>query len=181
MVLWAGFLICMILLCRAAIVQSVPPYLARTAERFHFSEWGGRTKEPYAGPLMSWNLPELSLPTNGMGVRVEIERDDDEESFSICPANRGFEFFNVTTRRYSDVLSAQVAIIYRFDSMQSTVDYSSATNDFGDRSYVAGRWAVFSRNNIYVCVRSYTNSISAEVVARQIDTDILQKSKINHE
>ena len=72
--------------------------------------------------------------------------------------------------------SAHDAIMSFFNSMTSTYDYSSCTNDFGDRSYTLGSTVVFARNNIFVSVESGTNTISAEAVARQIDADILQRS-----
>ena len=60
--------------------------------------------------------------------------------------------------------------------MTTTVDYSSSTNNIGDRGYTLPNSIIFARNNVAVDVSSYTNAISAEAVARQIDADILQRS-----
>ena len=60
--------------------------------------------------------------------------------------------------------------------MMTTVDYSSFTNNIGDRGYTLQNRIIFVRNNVVVDVLSYTNAISAEAVARQIDADILRRS-----
>lgn len=60
--------------------------------------------------------------------------------------------------------------------MMTTVDYSSCTNNIGDRGYTFSNGITFTRNNVAVDISSYTNTISAEAIARQIDADILRRS-----
>lgn len=168
-----------VVLCCEAHELTVVPYLSRTAEQFHFSEWGGRTKVPYGRALLSWSIPELSLPTNGIGIHVTFTHGEERDDLQIYPTERRLYMLEIVARKCPDVLSAHWALLSHFESMQSTCDYNSATNDFGDRSYLTRNGAVFARNNIYVSVLSLTNLISAEAVARQIDADILRKSTEN--
>ena len=172
--LWTMFAVCVGSLCHVSAQPSVDDYLARTADQYHFSQWGGRTRVSYTAPLSAWHLPVLSVPTNGMRIEVFSSRRDFQEKIQICSPSECLLW--VQALKYPDVLSAHKAILYRFSTMQSTYDYSSATNDFGDRSYSTNNFAVFARNNICITVKSWTNAIPAEAVARQIDADILRKS-----
>ena len=177
--LWVAFAVCVGSLCHVSAQPSVDDYLARTADQYHFSQWGGRTKVSYIAPLSTWHLPVLSVPTNGMNVRVSFKQSDvlDKLQIYILPQHSCLLWLQVL--KCPDVLSAHEAILDGFNSMQTTCDYSSLTNNFGDQSYVTNDFAVFARNNVYVKIHSYTNSISAEAIARQIDADILRKSTAN--
>ena len=144
--------------------------------RFDFANWRGVVRGEYTDALTAWNIPPLNLATNGLPVRIRRYQREKHENVVICPLYKAPPFLEVITYVCDDVGSAHDSIMSFFNSMTSTYDYSSCTNDFGDRSYTLGSTAVFARNNIFVRVHSGTNTISAEAVARQIDADILQRS-----
>ncbi len=150
--------------------------LSQTESRFGFSNWRGVVRSEYSGVLTEWDIPPLNIATSDLSVCVGTWHDEYSKEMTIRPQHKGMPYLKVMTRVCDDVDSAHDAIINFFNSVTSTRDYSSCTNDFGDRSYTIGSSAVFARNNIFVRVHSGTNTISAEAVARQIDADILQRS-----
>ena len=144
--------------------------------RFGFANWRGVVRVEYSGALTAWDIPPLNLATNGLPARIRRYQRETHKDMNICPIQKGLPYLEISTEVCDDVGSAHDAIMSFFNSMTSTYDYSSCTNDFGDRSYTLGSTVVFARNNIFVSVESGTNTISAEAVARQIDADILQRS-----
>lgn len=149
---------------------------AMTAQRFGFGAWRGQSRASYARPVVTCDIPQLTMATNGLPVQAYLRSGQGRRKLVIRPLLRGIPLLELQTQECDDLESAQCSIISHFSLMTTTCDYSSCTNDFGDRSYTFGNSAVFSRNNIFVFVDSYTNAISAEAVARQIDADILRRS-----
>ena len=158
-------------------------FFTRTANRFGFYIWRGQTKAGYSRVLNSWDIPPLTIETNGVPVGIRTKSEDDMKRVVIYNIQTRKRILEVRGYTYDDVEAAQKAMICNFSLMNTTRDYSTCTNDFGDRSYTYGSTGVthysaanFSRNNIFVRVVSETNTISAEAVARQIDADILRRS-----
>ncbi len=150
------------------------------AKKFCFSSWGGKTKMRYAQNVAATDFSLLSLPTNGLNVNAVLNKRESGSRLFIYEKSTEDSLLNVEEIACQDVLSAHRVLLGHFELMQTTRDYSSSTNDIGDRGYSIASGVLFVRNNLFVRVLTPTNSISAEAIARQIDADILRKS-MSHE
>ena len=174
------------------------PLFKMTAKEYRFDEWKGKTAEPYPCPLREWSLPPLDFPfpTNGvvgnvymqrMGRTLEIYGKDHKHlvdvDWSVCPT----------------VLDAQKAIIEDFaDGCIPMID-SVYENGIGDKCFwrtypdttkwTPDRWVedttqrgktesfTFCRNNVKIRLLHVRAPFSGEAIARQIDADILKRSR----
>ncbi|MBR4170506.1 MAG: hypothetical protein IKR48_02510 [Kiritimatiellae bacterium] len=177
------FCLCVVMAaCRSTAVdwETDPegPLFKMVAKEFRFDEWKGKTAEPYPAPLRVWSPPSLAFPfsTNGvvksvysmrLGNSLEIYGKDHEYlvyvRWYVCP----------------NVLDAQKGIIEDYsDRFYSDID--PVVNGIGDRCYrhSAGKSHsfTFSRNNVMLHMRARP-PFSAEELARQIDGDILKRSR----
>jgi len=168
--------ICMGLVWVCVTYASLEGDMIETGNKYGFGLWGGSVKENYSRKLTNWEIPVLSLATNGISTIVKARSDGNERYLLLFAAANGDCLLWINSECCENVMAAQESIVGKFNSMTTVANYSTSTNNFGDRSYTFNHTAIFARNNIFVHVNSRTNSISAEAVARQIDTDILQKS-----
>ena len=145
-------------------------------EQYGFANWGGHTLSNYVRLLNSIDLTHLNLSTNGMSLHSRIDSEENTTSLFVFDSNRDDAILRIDVECCTNVLVAQKSMLWHFGYMTTTVDYSSSTNNIGDRGYTLPNSIIFARNNVAVDVSSYTNAISAEAVARQIDADILQRS-----
>ena len=149
---------------------------ARTAARYQFATWRGMVKQSYDSSLAEWNIPPLNLQTNGLNVAVRQIVEGPERHMMVLDRDQGACLLRIVSGSGTNVVSAQELLIEHFANMTTTWNYSSSTNDIGDRGYTIPRGILFTRNNLCVSVRSFTNVLSPESIARQIDADILSKS-----
>lgn len=146
---------------------------------YGFAAWRGKTKMSYAQMLTSYDLPDLPLMTNSPGVRVQTHVGKDLKRLNIWHENDWSSSLRVVTGVATNVLAAQEFMVRHLGTcLMGCHDYSF--DDIGDRGYsvITNQWStlVFTRNNIYVEIRSTTSLYSAKDLGRLIDADILRKS-----
>lgn len=115
-------------------------FFTRTANRFGFYIWRGQTKAGYSRVLNSWDIPPLTIETNGVPVGIRTKSEDDMKRVVIYNIQTRKRILEVRGYPYDDVEAAQKAMICNFSLMNTTRDYSTCTNDFGDRSYTYGSY-----------------------------------------
>ena len=149
------------------------------AREYEFDSWRGQTKAAYARVVPSFMLPRLFLPTNGWPIANKMTDRGTMYRYDVYLTNTLSTVLMIETKVFPTVVAAQESLINHFASIPIG-SFHSCTNDIGDRSYAIDRptesFTVFTRNNVYVYVGSETNAIPADLIARQIDADILRKS-----
>jgi len=153
-----------------------------TAILYDFASWRGITKEVYLHMPTNSLLTDLALPTNSWSVGVSTRIRERQEKLFLYSVPKMESILRVEAVALTNTVSAHDYLINRFAG-SSVRHWNTCTNDIGDRGYSAttsiGSFSVFIRNNVYVYVSSETNAIPADPVARQIDADILQRSRGN--
>ena len=157
-------------------VKSDEEWFPDVAAQFGFESWKGTTVSNYIKTVSTIDWSSLNIATNGMQISVSKTMGPNIFRLVICNDVDDVTVLRVDASIWNSVLSAQKGMLWWFAHMTTTVDYSSSTNNIGDRGYTLPNSIIFARNNVAVDVSSYTNAISAEAVARQIDADILQRS-----
>lgn len=155
------------------------PCFEWTAEEYGFSSWRGTTRTSYVRVLTEFEFPYLPLLTNSPDVKVSFIREGRYRRILLETKEDHWEMLRIEKIVSTNIISAQEFLLEYMGGFEIG-DYSSATNNIGDRGYGARvgpkDFVAFSRNNVFVSVNSMTNTYSAETLARLIDADILQKS-----
>ena len=167
-----GLFVCCIPMC----LRSDDEWLSSVATQFGFEAWRGTTVVNYTKIVSAVDWSSLNIATNGMATSVLRTMRPGLARLIIFNDIGDSAMLRTEANIWNSVLLAQKAMLWRFAHMMTTVDYSSFTNNIGDRGYTLQNRIIFVRNNVVVDVLSYTNAISAEAVARQIDADILRRS-----
>ena len=159
----------------------VDPYDESVKRAYDYSNWCGRTRMDYPRLVQDWYLPDLSLPTNGINAVVENEAFETGRGFFIV--RNGDELIYVDSEICGSVEGAHEAVIEKFSNMTTTRIFPQVTNDIGDvllyYQYPGdGDSVVFTRNNVFVRIRSDMLSCSATNIAKQIDVSILRASGV---
>ena len=149
--------------------------------RYAYSNWCGRTRMTYPRLVQDWYLPDLALPTNGINAVVENEAFETGRGFFIV--RNGDELIYVDSEICGSVEGAHEAVIEKFSNMTTTRIFPQVTNDIGDVLFYYqypgdGDSVVFTRNNVFVRIRSDMLSCSATNIAKQIDVSILRASGV---
>lgn len=159
------------------------PMFDETARFYDYASWRGVSKETYVRLIYDYDLPTLSLPTNSWPVEVSIRpRRNGRREIFLFSRNDQDLLLRINSLILTNVVTAQDSLINHFAGCPVRMN-NLTTNNIGDRGYGAINanmsFSVFARNNIFVSVGSGTNAIPADSVARQIDADILQRSRGN--
>ena len=159
----------------------VDPYDESVKRAYDYSNWCGRTRMDYPRLVQDWYLPDLSLPTNGINAVVENEAFETGRGFFIV--RNGDELIYVDSEICGSVEGAHEAVIEKFSNMTTTRIFPQVTNDIGDVLFYYqypgdGDSVVFTRNNVFVRIRSDMLSCSATNIAKQIDVSILRASGV---
>ena len=159
----------------------VDPYDESVKRAYDYSNWCGRTRMVYPRLVQDWYLPDLSLPTNGINAVVENEAFETGRGFFIV--RNGDELIYVDSEICGSVEGAHEAVIEKFSNMTTTRIFPQVTNDIGDVLFYYqypgdGDSVVFTRNNVFVRIRSDMLSCSATNIAKQIDVSILRASGV---
>ena len=159
----------------------VDPYDESVKRAYGYSNWCGRTRMVYPRLVQDWYLPDLSLPTNGINAVVENEAFETGRGFFIV--RNGDELIYVDSEICGSVEGAHEAVIEKFSNMTTTRIFPQVTNDIGDVLFYYqypgdGDSVVFTRNNVFVRIRSDMLSCSATNIAKQIDVSILRASGV---
>lgn len=164
----------------ACLAFAFCPNYERTAQEYGFPSWRGMTKDLYARTLSSLELPNLAIQTNDHAFTASYKARGRFFRAVIMAKEGERELLRIEKIVATNVVAAQEQLVNCMAGF-SAGNYSSATNDIGDRGYgVVTRYhdfVAFSRNNVFISVSSLTNMYSAASLARLIDADILQKSK----
>ena len=159
----------------------VDSYDESVKRAYGYSNWCGRTRMDYPRLVQDWYLPDLSLPTNGINAVVENEAFETGRGFFIV--RNGDELIYVDSEICGSVEGAHEAVIEKFSNMTTTRIFPQVTNDIGDVLFYYqypgdGDSVVFTRNNVFVRIRSDMLSCSATNIAKQIDVSILRASGV---
>ena len=159
----------------------VDSYDESVKRAYDYSNWCGRTRMDYPRLVQDWYLPDLSLPTNGINAVVENEAFETGRGFFIV--RNGDELIYVDSEICGSVEGAHEAVIEKFSNMTTTRIFPQVTNDIGDVLFYYqypgdGDSVVFTRNNVFVRIRSDMLSCSATNIAKQIDVSILRASGV---
>ena len=159
----------------------VDSYDESVKRAYGYSNWCGRTRMDYPRFVQDWYLPDLSLPTNGINAVVENEAFETGRGFFIV--RNGDELIYVDSEICGSVEGAHEAVIEKFSNMTTTRIFPQVTNDIGDVLFYYqypgdGDSVVFTRNNVFVRIRSDMLSCSATNIAKQIDVSILRASGV---
>ena len=159
----------------------VDSYDESVKRAYGYSNWCGRTRMDYPRLVQDWYLPDLSLPTNGINAVVENEAFETGRGFFIV--RNGDELIYVDSEICGSVEGAHEAVIEKFSNMTTTRIFPQVTNDIGDVLFYYqypgdGDSVVFTRNNVFVRIRSDMLSCSATNIAKQIDDSILRASGV---
>ena len=159
----------------------VDPYDESVKRAYDYSNWCGRTRMDYPRLVQDWYLPDLSLPTNGINAVVENEAFETGRGFFIV--RNGDELIYVDSEICGSVEGAHEVVIEKFSNMTTTRIFPQVTNDIGDVLFYYqypgdGDSVVFTRNNVFVRIRSDMLSCSATNIAKQIDVSILRASGV---
>ena len=159
----------------------VDSYDESVKRAYGYSNWCGRTRMDYPRLVQDWYLPDLSLPTNGINAVVENEAFETGRGFFIV--RNGDELIYVDSEICGSVEGAHEAVIEKFSNMTTTRIFPQVTNDIGDVLFYYqypgdGDSVVFTRNNVFVRIRSDMLFCSATNVAKQIDVSILRASGV---
>ena len=159
----------------------VDSYDESVKRAYGYSNWCGRTRMDYPRLVQDWYLPDLSLPTNGINAVVENEAFETGRGFFIV--RNGDELIYVDSEICGSVEGAHEAVIEKFSNMTTTRICPQVTNDIGDVLFYYqypgdGDSVVFTRNNVFVRIRSDMLSCSATNIAKQIDVSILRASGV---
>ena len=159
----------------------VDSYDESVKRAYGYSNWCGRTRMDYPRLVQDWYLPDLSLPTNGINAVVENEAFETGRGFFIV--RNGDELIYVDSEICGSVEGAHEAVIEKFSNMTTTRIFPQVTNDIGDVLFYYqypgdGDSVVFTRNNVFVRIRSDMLFCSATNIAKQIDVSILRASGV---
>ena len=159
----------------------VDPYDESVKRAYGYSNWCGHTRMAYPRLVQDWYLPDLSLPTNGINAVVENEAFETGRGFFIV--RNGDELIYVDSEICGSVEGAHEAVIEKFSNMTTTRIFPQVTNDIGDVLFYYqypgdGDSVVFTRNNVFVRIRSDMLFCSATNIAKQIDVSILRASGV---
>ena len=159
----------------------VDSYDESVKRAYGYSNWCGRTRMDYPRLVQDWYLPDLSLPTNGINAVVENEAFETGRGFFIV--RNGDELIYVDSEICGSVEGAHEAVIEKFSNMTTTRIFPQVTNDIGDVLFYYqypgdGDSVVFTRNNVFVRIRSDMLSCSDTNIAKQIDVSILRASGV---
>jgi len=150
------------------------------SNRYSFASWCGTTSQPYNRILSDWTIPDFYFATNGLPVSCERYGDAHSPHYSL--EWNGASVLLIDAVVATNVVSAQEKMLKFFTRMATAPVFERvSTAGIGDVYYEypgTNSWcsAIFSRNNICVWVNSFTNSLNARTISRQIDADILQRS-----
>ncbi|MBR4171688.1 MAG: hypothetical protein IKR48_08565 [Kiritimatiellae bacterium] len=197
------FCLCVVMVaCRSAALdwETDPegPLFKMTAKEYRFDEWKGKTAEPYPCPLREWSLPPLDFPfpTNGVVGNVYIQRMG--RTLEIYGKDHKHLVY-VNWSVLPTVLDAQKAIIENFADCSIPVIDFVYENGIGDKCFWrtypdTTKWTpdgwvedttqrgkaesfTFCRNNVMIRLMGIRAPFSGEAIARQIDADILKRSR----
>ena len=159
----------------------IDPRRVRTMQKYSYSNWCGHTRMAYPRLVQDWYLPDLSLPTNGINAVVENEAFETGRGFFIV--RNGDELVYVDSKICGSVEDAHASVIEKFSNMTTTRIFPQVTNDIGDVLFYYqypgdGDSVVFTRNNVFVRIRSDMLFCSATNIAKQIDVSILRASGV---
>ena len=188
--------------CRSAALdwETHPkgPLFKMTAKEYRFDEWKGKTAEPYPCPLKEWSLPPLDFPfsTNGVVGNVYMQRMD--RTLEIYGKDHKYLVY-VDWSVFPTVLDAQKGIIESYSDCSIPVIESVYEKGIGDKCFwdtytsttkwTPDGWVVdtkqrdkvqsftFCRNNVMIRLLDVRAPFSGEAIARQIDADILKRSR----
>lgn len=161
------------------LTTALSPDVGRIATCYGYHSWEGTVKERYSGTLRSYKFPPLVLATNNVEVRTEEFKRGGFERLTVYSTTNQSDNLKIEILTRPSVRAVDESLIQWF--ADCSMDYSSNTNDIGDRGYGIQHknsgFNIFVRNNIMVVVSSTLSDCPAESVARQIDADILRKSR----
>jgi hypothetical protein len=150
------------------------------SNRYDFASWRGTTSRPYNRIVNGWKIPDFYFATNGLSASCESYGSIQAPNCSLEWNGAPVLLINAVVA--TNVVSAQEKVLSFFTKMATAPAFERVpTAGIGDVYYEypgTNSWcgAVFSRNNISVWVSSFTNSLSARAISRQIDADILRRS-----
>ena len=158
-------------------------FLDDAMERYDFASWAGTTNAIYVSTVPMMDVPTISLPTNGMSTFAKITSDPEYQEKRLLifsPSNR-IQLMEIKMNFATNVLSAQTELMQYFADLTSVRQHSVTNGLAGDRCYCLtlsnGFSCVeFTRNNVFVDIATYTNSLSAFDIAVQLDAAILNVS-----
>ena len=124
----------------------------------------------------------LNLPTNGLDISTKFFHDEEFRVQELLMlVGDGHNLLEISARFEPSVLEAQTELMRTFSEFTMAALFSITNGLAGDRCYYKTKANVFScvdftRNNVFVDVVSYTNTISAFEIAAQLDSAILDAS-----
>ena len=158
-------------------------FLDDAMERYDFASWAGTTNAAYVSAVPMMDVPTISLPTNGMSTFAKFMSDSEyqEKDLLIFSPSNKIQLLEIKMCFATNVLSAQTALMQHFADIPLVRQYSVTNGLAGDRCYCLtlsnGFSCVeFTRNNVFVDIATYTNSLSAFDIAVQLDAAILNVS-----
>ncbi len=171
-----GLFVCCIPMC----LRSDDEWFSSVATQFGFEAWRGTTVVNYTKIVSAVDWSSLNIATNGLSASCESYGSIQAPNCSLEWNGAPVLLINAVVA--TNVVSAQEKVLSFFTKMATAPAFERVpTAGIGDVYYEypgTNSWcgAVFSRNNISVWVSSFTNSLSARAISRQIDADILRRS-----
>ena len=188
--------------CRSAALdwETHPegPLFKMTAKECRFDEWKGKTAEPYPCPLREWSLPSLDFPFSTNGVVGNVYMWTKSRVLEIYGKDHKHLVY-VGWSVLPTVLDAQKAIIEEYARRTIDVIEPVYENGIGDKCFRGiypdtTKWTpdgwvedttqrgktesfTFCRNNVKIRLLHVRAPFSGEAIARQIDADILKRSR----
>lgn len=160
------------------LTTALRPDAARIAPHYGWDAWNGKTRQMYWCRLKSYDFPSLALPTNTVATRVTRMEDEGFRRLMVWSETNQSEQLRIDLLTRPGVREAHESLLGHLANC--AIDHSKNVKDIGDRGYGIERadsgFALFTRNNVLVYVGSALSACPAEVIARQIDADILWRS-----
>ena len=153
----------------------------RFVESYGYETWKGVTKFEYNKRVEKWELPDLSMNTNGMSIVFnKFKRNDNLWDWILSDIDSHNGVLRIKVELCKNVIAAHRSIIEELSNRTSTQLYERC-GEVGDQGFYLQRGifsgCVFARNNVWVHISSYSSKIDALDIAKQIDKDILKFSR----
>ncbi len=153
----------------------------RFVESYGYETWKGVTKFEYNKRVEKWELPDLSMNTNGMSIAFYArQRSDNLWVWTLTDIDSNNVVLKINVELCENVIAAHRSIMELLSNRTSTKLYERC-GEIGDQGFYLQReifsGCVFARNNVWVHISSYSSKIDALNIAKQIDKDILKFSR----